>query len=338
MMTTYLTRALVGVACSLSIGCADESPTAPTPTSSITIALTSGTMAGPTFQLSAAALQTDGSSRDVTALAAWVSSDPQVASVSAGAVTVLGTGEVEVRATYDGVVGARRFTVGREVVGLNITGATDAPRFQLTATANFSDSSSRNVTMEAEWHSSNSQVATVSSGLVMVVGPGEAEIRAVYQGTVGSQRLVIPSSTTFELSGTVEEVAPNARPVAGATVRVLSGLLAPATTDANGRFVFPRTPAQRVIVEVSKEGYEPLTRDVRLERDTRMTFAIYPTPPRDNEGERATARCRDNSWSWATTAEAACVNQGGVAYTVCPGALCQSSVRGVTTTGVTTAR
>lgn len=331
-MTSRLTRALIGVGCSLCLGCADESPTSPTPTSSITIALASGSTAGPTFQLSATALRSDGTSRDVTALASWVSSDTRIASVGAGSVTVLGAGEVEVRATYEGVSGSRRFSVGREAMSLTLTGETDGPRFQLTATTRFSDGSSRDVTMEAEWQSSNPQVASVASGLVTVVGPGEAEIRALYQGLVGSHRLVIPVSATFELSGAVGEVAPNARPVQGATVRILSDPFLSTMTDANGRFVFPRIPPQRVIVEVSKEGYEPLTRDTRVDRDTRLTFAIYPTPPRNSDGVRATARCLDGSWSWAETAQAACVNQGGVAYTVCPGVLCQSMRHGVTTT------
>ena len=58
--------------------------------------------------------------------------------------------------------------------------------------------------------------------------------------------------------------------------------------------------------------------------DRQIDIVMYPTPPTDNTGATATARCNDGSWSWAQTRAAACTANGGVAYTVCPGPICDS--------------
>ena len=58
---------------------------------------------------------------------------------------------------------------------------------QLTAVANFTDGSTRNVTREAVWRSSNLAVATVSAtGLVTAIGTGRADITATFENIAGS--------------------------------------------------------------------------------------------------------------------------------------------------------
>jgi len=94
------------------VGCAgknDTSPASPTPTSAAVTALavTNPSPGGSTFQLMATARLSDGSTRDVTAIATWTSSNVSIAAVAAtGLVTVLGSGAVELRATYQTVVGS----------------------------------------------------------------------------------------------------------------------------------------------------------------------------------------------------------------------------------------
>lgn len=57
---------------------------------------------------------------------------------------------------------------------------------QLTATAQLSDNSTQNVTTQAQWNSTNANVASVSSsGLVSFRAAGAADITAVYQGKLG---------------------------------------------------------------------------------------------------------------------------------------------------------
>jgi hypothetical protein len=50
-------------------------------------------------------------STDVTALATWTSSDPQVATVAQGTITALRLGTVEITASYGGAVGVLRLSV-----------------------------------------------------------------------------------------------------------------------------------------------------------------------------------------------------------------------------------
>jgi len=78
-------------------------PTSPSPLV-VSVAI-SGTVApdADTSQLNATAKLSDGTTRDVTRSAQWVSSNPEVATVSdAGLVTATGTGTATIRATVDG--------------------------------------------------------------------------------------------------------------------------------------------------------------------------------------------------------------------------------------------
>lgn len=65
----------------------------------------------------------------------------------------------------------------------------------LTASANFSDGSSQNVTSTATWESSNTAVATVAAGVVTARTPGTSEISAVHQGMRGSATLTVTAAT-----------------------------------------------------------------------------------------------------------------------------------------------
>jgi Bacterial Ig-like domain (group 2) len=66
---------------------------------------------------------------------------------------------------------------------------------QLTATATFSDQSTQNVTATAAWQSSNSSVATVTSGgLVTALASGTVTITATYQGKAGTATVPISIS------------------------------------------------------------------------------------------------------------------------------------------------
>lgn len=323
-------RQLAGVLATLGIflcaACGDDpSPIAPSPSVTVTaLNVAGGGTAGASFQLTAMAQLSDGKSQDVTGMAAWSSSNPQIASVAGGLVTVSGSGEVDVRATYQNVSGGIHLVVTPlPVTSLTISGATSDDRFQLTATARLSDGTTQNVTSLAAWESSNPLVATVSStGFVTVVSSGETDVRASYRGISTSQRLTVAAPAGFALTGTVQEVAPTVRPIAGAAVRILGSGLAPTTTGANGSFSFAGVAAGRILIEVSQAGYVVAEKDLTITRDTQVAIDLFPTPPQDSSGATATARCNDGSWSWAGTKPAACTGNGGVAYTVCPGTLC----------------
>jgi hypothetical protein len=87
---------------------------------------------------------------------------------------------------------------------------------QFTATAALVDGSSRPVTAEATWQSSNTSVATVNGGTVSGVGPGEADISASYQNATGRLHIAIAATPcTFSVSPSTVTI-----PAAGGTARI----------------------------------------------------------------------------------------------------------------------
>ena len=67
---------------------------------------------------------------------------------------------------------------------------------QLSATAIWNDGTSRSVTTEAAWQTTDSTVAVVSSaGLVLAQGGGTATVRATYQGVGGALSVAVEGTT-----------------------------------------------------------------------------------------------------------------------------------------------
>ena len=220
-------------------------------------------------------------------------------------------------------------TPAPSLTAVTVTGSpASGDTFQLTATAQFSDAATRDVTAAAQWESSNALLATVSpSGLAAVRGTGEVEFRARYQSVTGSMRLFVvqpPAVEKVTLSGFVRE-AGTVRMLPGARLLVTGGPDAGvfATSDDGGLFTFPSLSRGVIALEGSKDGYiVARLSNLTVSQNMTIDFALYLTPPRDATGASATARCKDESWSWAQTWAEACTNNGGVAYTVCPGPIC----------------
>jgi carboxypeptidase family protein/Big-like domain-containing protein len=279
-----LLNSIAGIAMLTLAGCGSAGhPTSPTAPSTATVAavvVTGGSTAAVSFQLTATARMSDGTSRDVTSSAAWESSDPVIAAVSStGMVTVVGSGELDVRATYQNVTGSMHLSVARRVVAVTITGAPSAASspFQLTATARGSDGSSQDVTRSATWESSNAQLASVSaSGYVTILGNGDVDLKATYQGVMGSVHVQVSLPRTFTMSGAVAEAAPNVRPIAGARIQIVGG--DHTFSDDHGMFAIAGLPAGRTLVEFSKDGYQTLETEVVLANsDTQITVNLHPT-------------------------------------------------------------
>lgn len=105
-LTAAGASAIALAACSSGEGRTPSAPS-PAPAAIRAMSLSSTSISPSTIQLSARASLSDGSSRDVTLLSRWDSSNPGLGLVSAsGVVTVLGSGPVEIRATYEDVTGA----------------------------------------------------------------------------------------------------------------------------------------------------------------------------------------------------------------------------------------
>ena len=206
--------------------------------------------------------------------------------------------------------------------------------FQLSATARMSDGSTRDVTTSALWQTSNPALATISSsGVLTAVGSGEVEARATYQSVMGTLKLVVtaPSAANmFTLTGVVREAAPAAKVVSGVRVAITVGADTGMSivTDASGQFRFNALSAGAIAMEATRDGYE-LWRvaNLDMDQDRVLDVTLYPKPPTNASGTLATARCNDSTWSWATTRSEACTANGGVAYGVCPGPLCDGRLQ-----------
>ena len=322
-MRIRLTLMMIGCVVAL-VGSACNKSTVTAPSSVVSVTVTGAQTTAPTFQLTAAAHYADATVADVTSQANWQSSNTQVATVTGtGMVTAVAQGDVNVTATFGGQVGSFRATIAPSPVAtLTLSGMPSGPvsAIQLTATARRQIGASEDVTSRATWESSNPQIATVVAGLVRGVDNGTVLIRASFEGVQAQTAVSVASRSTITIRGVVTEAAPNAVAVPGARVSALVGQST--ITDAGGNFVLSGVPAGSFIYEVSKDGYEVLSGLLNSDTDMRMNFTIYPTPPEDASQQTATARCNDRTWSWAQTRATACVSNGGVAYTVCPGPLC----------------
>ncbi len=162
-------------------------------------------VAGRSVQLNATAVYADGARQDVTAIAAWDSDDPALATVGdgpeGGRVSGLAAGDVRVTATLDGVVGAVVVMVSAAeldavvvtpIDGRLIVGETLA----YTATATFSDGATLDVSEEAQWTIGDEAVATVSNrpgerGVVTALVVGETTVRATYDGQLSAPAAVV---------------------------------------------------------------------------------------------------------------------------------------------------
>jgi hypothetical protein len=112
--------ALTAIAASCAGSNNPAAPTVPAPAAAATVSnvrVTSVVSSSTSYQLTAIATSSDGTSQDVTRSATWLSSNTQFATVStAGDVSVVGTGDVDLGATFKGIAGAIRLSVVRPAV------------------------------------------------------------------------------------------------------------------------------------------------------------------------------------------------------------------------------
>mgnify|MGYP000128169365 CR=1 FL=1 len=243
------------VATTLLSGCEISGPdlTAPSPTpatptvASVAISGSAGTATtGQTRALVATATLSDGTTRNVTTLANWTTSNATVATVGGtGAVNFLKAGGVDIKATYQGVTGSLTFNVGVAaptvttviVSGIGGTAALGQSA-ALVATALFSDSTTADVTSSATWSSSNLTVATITAnGTVTFRGVGDVDLQATFNNVVGATRVTVGAATPTVVSVTITGVGSTATvgqsAALMATVRFSDNTTADVTTEAS---------------------------------------------------------------------------------------------------------
>ena len=156
--------------------------------------------AGGTVQLKAIGTYTDGSTKDLTGTATWVSSAPGVATVSAGLVSCSASatlsGSATISATGPTATGTTTGSTTVTCLAPVLQSITIAPAqltlptggtAQLAATGNFSSGPAQPLTSAVQWSSSVSSVATVSSaGLVTCNAGATMNGSATITATSGS--------------------------------------------------------------------------------------------------------------------------------------------------------
>ena len=170
-----------------------------------------------------------------------------------------------------------------QVVGLQVTGPGQVAPGEgagYLATARFADGSTRDVTAEALWRSSDEAVLTITSAGAMVTrAMGEAEVRATF-GPMSHARavLVLPEGRfVMHVMATEDQVTAG---LLGARVEVIDGPAAglAATTGWDGSATLLGVPME-VRLRLTKDGYEPVVREVRLDRQ-RMVVHVQMLPSR----------------------------------------------------------
>lgn len=179
---------------------------------------------GHTHTFKATAIFTDDTKNDITTTATWSSSDTDIAVVSnatKGRLLALSPGEVVVSAVFDGVTGTAAVTVTPATlssISVTPTSGRVAPGFAtpFKATGTFSDGSTRDVTTEVAWLTSDDKVAAVSNaegtkGLVYGAATGTASITASASGVQQSRTITVTSATLTSIDVTALE-PPTATP------------------------------------------------------------------------------------------------------------------------------
>lgn len=189
---------------------------------------------GENLRWKAVAVSGDNKENPVTSEASWTSSNPSVATVSNGTVTLVGQGKATIYASYNGSVGSVKLTVSSPYSSFKINPAGtidlkfgEQPKSLMAVAKNTATQNLEDVTAKAAWRSSNESVATVKDGVVTVTGVGTAIISAEYLGE-RSQVNVIGRSAYLGL-----RLTPEADQVASLSDAPLH-LKAEAMTDTNG--------------------------------------------------------------------------------------------------------
>lgn len=193
---------------------------------------------GTTVQLTATGLYSDGSSSDVTTLATWTSSAPEVATVDAGEATALAKGSTTVTATFQGhsgatLLGVSDATLRRLEVGPSPATLAKGTSLVLSATGVFSDGTVQDLTHQAVWTVADQAIAIASNapgarGEVLGLALGTTTVTAEVGAVLASATL----SVTAAVLRSVEVSPPAPALPVGTTVRLAAtGVMSDGTTQ-----------------------------------------------------------------------------------------------------------
>lgn len=308
---------------------------------------TSSIAMGASAALTATLVYADGTTANVTSTATWASSDVSVATVTAGAVKGVKTGNVTVTAAdaFSGVSGSATVNVYPTVTSLSISPSTASVErgttTALKAIANWSDGTVTNVTSLATWSSAATTIATVSAGTVTGKAVGSTTITAAYSGFSASAKadVLFPSIVSLAITP-VSPRAPVGRTVAltatatyaDGTSAVItptwsSSLTSIATVDTAGS---ARALAVGTTTITATSGGKSASVSFVVDAPVLDSIALTPTSASVPKGSPATFKAigtySDGSTSdvtttavWTSSATSIATVAGGVASTLATG-------------------
>jgi hypothetical protein len=224
---------LVMLMMGLLAGCGGGSTSTSSPAMLESIAVTAPNTAAPLgtlTQFTATGTYSDKSTRNLTSTVAWTSSNAGVARIAAGGLATalnISPTPVTITAALGGVSGNMPLTVAAATLtSIAISGAptvtiANGTSHLFSALGSYNDGSTRDVTSQVTWSSSQTSVATIAAntGLAKSVGTGMTSITA----TLGS----VTASVTLDVTGatlTSIVVAPNAATIAPLTTKVFTAI------------------------------------------------------------------------------------------------------------------
>ena len=217
---------LLGAALLAACGSGDQSrdPILGLPSATlVSVAVTPATASiaiGAVQQLTATAVYTDGSARDVTTKASWTSATPAIATVNAaGVATGASAGTAVVTASFDSKSGAASITVlPARLVAIAVQPATFSLNIgntlQYTVIGSFDNNTTRDITAASSFTATTPAIASITAaGLATGRTQGVTSIVATSGGLSATASLTVlpatvvslaltPATTTFQVGAT----------------------------------------------------------------------------------------------------------------------------------------
>jgi plastocyanin len=155
--------------------------------------------AGGTVQFTATGTYSDASTQDLTVQVLRASSNTAASTIAAGGLATAGVGgATTISATLSGVSGNTTLTVNATLTSIAVAAAelsvlVGTP-VQFTATGTYSDASTQDLTEQATWASSDTNVATIDAlGVATTLATGPTIISATVGIIVGDATLTVSS-------------------------------------------------------------------------------------------------------------------------------------------------
>lgn len=189
-------------------GTAALTVSAATATSISVSPLNSTVLFGQALQFAAKAVFSDGSNQDVTNVATWSSSATSIASITvSGLATGKNVGTTTISAAFETVNASTSLSVNAaNLQSISIQpadgGAAVGINFFFTAIGHFNDGSTRNVTQQANWVSSNTSALTIgaNNGAGFTVAPGMTTITATLGPVTGTTSFTVTTAKITSIS------------------------------------------------------------------------------------------------------------------------------------------